>query len=268
MNYQLRTNKISAIALALLLLSVSAAQAQEPNLDRGLDFFRAGQWEQAVEVLESLVEQDELQGPDLIQARKYLGICYILFDQDDRAKAVFKQIVRDDPSFYTDDLRLEDGELVDKAVRIFSQGVLEVRREEIEARQARLSQTSQWGAFLRSAALPGWGQRYQGYSRRGYLMLGATVASIGYAVVAEGTYRDARDAYRGADIDADFNRLYQDLDDQGSKADLALWLVGAAWVLNMVDAGSQGPNVQDMQGFSLTPSNNGGIQLALHTRFY
>lgn len=256
------------LLFAAPLLFATAIRAQEPSLDRALDFFRAGEWEQSITVLESLVDQGQLTGPDLIQTRKYLGICYMIFDKDDEAKAVFKQIVRDDPAFYTDDLRLEDGELLDEAVRIFSQGVLEVRREEIEARQARLTQTSRRGAFLRSAALPGWGQRYQGYARRGYLMLGAAAASIGYAVVAEQTYRDARDAYRTADNEADFNRLYRDFEDQGSKADLAVWLVGAAWVLNMIDAGSQGPNIQDLQGFSLGPRNGGGIQVALQTRFY
>ena len=262
-----RLRTLSSVALTALLLCATQSPAQESTLDQALELFRAGEWEQSTTALESLIERGALTGPDLIQARKYLGICYMVFDKDDEAKAAFKQIVRDDPSFYTDDLRLEDGELLDEAVRIFSQGVLEVRREEIEARQARLNQTSRVGAFLRSAALPGWGQRYQGYASRGYLMLGATVASIGYAVVAERSYADARDAYRNADTDADFNRLYRTFEDKGKQADLSQWLVLAAWALNMVDAGSQGPNIQNLQGFSIAPRDGGGIQLVLKTQF-
>ncbi len=264
MSYRLQA--LTYLTFTALLLCAVQTQAQAATLDQALDLFRAGQWEQSVEELESLVEQGTLTGPDLIQARKYLGICYMIFEKDEQAKAVFKQIVRDDPSFYTDDLRLEGGELLDEAVRIFSQGVLEVRREEIEARQARLNQTSRLGAFLRSAAVPGWGQRYQGYARRGYLILGAAAASIGYAVIAERSYTDARNAYHSAGTDADFNRLFRDFEDKGNQADLAQWLVVAAWALNMIDAGSQGPNIQDLHGFSVVP-RDGGIQLVLKTSF-
>ncbi|NKB68640.1 MAG: hypothetical protein GKR89_16375 [Candidatus Latescibacteria bacterium] len=262
-----RIGPLLGLTCAALLLCSLPSRGQASGIEPALDLFRAGEWERTVEVLESLIDRGTLAGPDLIQARKYLGICYILFDRDDRAKAAFKQIVRNDPSFYTDDLRMEDGELPDEAVRIFSQGVLEVRREEIEARQARLTQTSRLGAFLRSAALPGWGQRYQGYARRGYLMLGATAAAIAYAVVAERAYSEARDTYRGAPVDADFNRLYREFEDKGNQADLAQWLVGTAWALNMIDAGSQGPNIQGIQGFSLAPRLEGGVQLTLKTSF-
>ena len=85
-----------------------------------------------------------------------------------------------------------------KAVRHLGQAVLEVRREEELELQRLLSQVSPRGAFLRSAVLPGWGQRYQGARNRGYMMFALAAASIGTAVWAEGVYLDARQAYKTA----------------------------------------------------------------------
>jgi hypothetical protein len=250
---------------------VAGARAQEAEtaLETALGLFQKGHWETSRDLLEALMGQDELQGNERTQARKYLGICYILFEEHAKAKSIFKRIIRDTPSFGidTNDLRTQEGELIDEVVRVFSQGIMEVRREEIQTRQEQLNRTSRLNALVRSAALPGWGQRYQGYAQRGYWMLGAATASIAYAVVTERAFRQERRAYRTDDPEVDFERRYQDAKDSSRRANLAWRLLGAVWLLNMIDAGSQGSNIQNAQGFSLAPQGDAGIQLVLQTRF-
>jgi hypothetical protein len=68
--------------------------------------------------------------------------------------------------------------------------------------------------------LPGWGQRYQGYRSRGYIMLGLTGASMVYAVVADRNFRDAREVYEGAPAGADFEVLYRDFQEQLQESEI------------------------------------------------
>lgn len=260
------------MCLAALVFCPRTARAQTAatDLDTALELFRVGQWETAIAAFESQIRDGHLQGPDLTQARKHLAICHILFEAPDKARALFKQIIRQDPSFaafdFENDLKTADGELIEEVVRIFSQSVMEVRQEDLQARQTRLSRTSRLGALLRSATLPGWGQRYQGHAQRGYWILGSAVASMAYAVTAERSLRQARDAYGTDRIDADFDRLYQDYRDRGNRADQAWRLLGAVWLVNVLDAVSQGPNLEDSPGFSALPDYD-GFRIVLKTRF-
>lgn len=88
-----------------------------------------------------------------------------------------------------------ESEPTDFAVRYFAQATLQWRQEQLQRQHERLEQTSRTGAFIRSLALPGLGQRYQGYRGRSLALLSLAGASIAYAVVADRSYDDARDAY-------------------------------------------------------------------------
>jgi hypothetical protein len=182
---------------------------------------------------------------------------------------VFKDLVRDDRDFDMIALAIGDEEPNPEAVRYLGQAVMEVRREEFQALDALRRGTSRQSAFVRSAVFPGWGQRYRGYRKRGYMMIGLTAASIAYAVVADNTYRDARDAYDRASEGAEFNNLHTDFTDKSDRADLAIGFVAAAWLLNVIDAASQEANVSGISsGLALAPSSDhDGLQVVYLKRF-
>ena len=184
--------------------------------------------------------------------------------QEAAALAVYKDILRDDADFDMEDLGMDGEAPPPEAERYLGQASLQVRQEEIRSRQAQLSRTSRPQSLLRSTVLPGWGQRYLGYRNRGYFMLGLTVATIGYAVVADQQYRDAKDAYRGAADGAEFEGLYRDFRDKSNRAELAWGFVGAAWLLNMVDAAAQGPNITRP---NLAVSGARGLQVVYRKQF-
>ena len=179
--------------------------------------------------------------------------------------AAYKQIVRSDPSFNLRSL----GENPDTVLlKNFGQALLEVRDEELKAREEQLRRSSGTGALLRSAVLPGWGQRYQGYSRRGYAMLGLTGAAAAYAVVAERTYRKARDAYRKAPLGADFDKFYEEATRKGDLADLSWGIVAGVWLFNVVDSVFQGPDVSRPRSAAFkvqAPARGDGL-LAIYVR--
>jgi tetratricopeptide (TPR) repeat protein len=217
------------------------------SLDAAGSLFEQGDWERAMAALNQLLEAGALSRQERSRARKFVGVGHVLLGEEEKAVEVFKELVRDDPDFGMAELALDDEEHLTAGVRYFGQAILEVRQEELRAYEVRLRQTSRRGAFLRSAVLPGWGQRYQGYRNRGWTMLGMVGASLGYAALAERSYREARDAYDEAPLNADFDALYEDYVDKADRADLALGIFGAVWLVNVIDAATQGPNISRSQ---------------------
>lgn len=264
------SNSIKTLAFFLMvtvlwwcLAEPAGAQGNEA-LEQAIALYEAGYWEKAVAALNQLLDEEELSEKERSEARKVLAFSYSLLDDKESTVNTFKAIVREDPTFGISSL--EGDEVSDTLIRYFLQAALEVRREELEAYRERLMRTSRSTAFLRSAVLPGWGQQYQGYAGRGYVLMGLTAASIGYAVIADRAYRNARDAYARAQ--SDFDTLYDDYATKGDRADLALGIVGAVWVLNVIDAVAQGPNLAPQQGPELTASVRAdGLRVVYCARF-
>jgi len=258
------------LTVAILCWSFSGpAEAQQTDeaLRQAMALFDSGEWEKAVFELTQLIETGELSPEELSEARMALGKTYLGLDEEEKAMGVFKAIVRDDPGFAMTLLGEDEAATVEMS-RYLGQAALVVRFEEEKARRERLSRTSRARAFFRSALLPGWGQRYQGHTQRGYILLGVTVASIVYAALAESDYRDARDAYAEAPVGSEFDALYDDYTSKADRADLALGVVGLLWGLNMIDAATQQPNLELPQGLDLTASvRNGGLHVACCARF-
>lgn len=234
------------ILLCLLLCLPAAAQQEDTSLARAIELFKAAEYEQSIALLNQILSENRLaKKGERSLARKHLGLGYTLLGEGEKAVQAFKGLAAEDPDFDLDDLALE-GTSIPDAVRYFGQAVVELRQEEIRARAAQMSQVSRGTAFLRSTALPGWGQRYQGYRWRGYVILGAVVSSISYAVVAERAFRKAHDEYGHAPAATsreEFDRLYNDYTRKADQADLALGIVGAAWAVNVLDAIFQRPAI-------------------------
>lgn len=79
------------------------------------------------------------------------------------------------------------------------------------------------GAMLRSLALPGWGQAYNGQWIKTVIVLAAHGALIGYAIY----YDNQATKFRAQPAQQEF---YQD------KRNLMFWLLGATKLLSMLDA--------------------------------
>ena len=108
-------------------------------------------------------------------------------------------------------------------------------------------------ATLRSAVLPGWGQRYKGDGTKGWAITGLWAASLGGAAAAHFRRQDARDAYL-AETDPALVADRYDTYNTWHKARGGL-LVGAAvvWAYAAIDALSSGGPQSSLQVFP-TPS--------------
>ena len=241
------TGAIFAIVTAVAF-AASPAWSQEASLDEAIAQFYEGEWEHSIGAMNQLLEDTSMPLEERSTARKFVALGFILLGRDEEAVGVYKQIIRDDPAFDMEALALEGGETPVEAVRFFGQAILEVRQEEIRAREAQLSRTSRRSAMLRSAILPGWGQRYQGYRGRSFVMLGTTAVAAIYAISAENSYQTAKDDYDKARPGADFEDLYDEYIRKADQADVALGVLAAAWLFNMLDTVFQGPNLERPHG--------------------
>ena len=244
---------------------------EDASLKSAIAQFEEGDWEESARGLEALVESGSLSVGESTTARKYLAWIHILLreeDGEDQAVEVFKQLVSDDPSFGMDDLAIEGDETPAELIRSAGRAVFEVRHEERMRREMRLQSTSRNQALLRSAVVPGWGQRYSGYRGRSFAMLGIAAGAVVYAISADNSFRTARDDYEGAAEGGEFDKLYDNYKNKGDTADLALGIVAAAWALNLLDATFSGPNLAGLElAANGRVEDSGGLQLAFVKRF-
>jgi len=265
-------NYLSCTVLAFCLSGASLLQAQtdKPNdLAGAIESYEQGEWEFAAQVIEELLESESLSGQaERTEARKYLGWNRIRIGDKDGATEAFKDLTREDRLFDYSNLSLEGEEPPPRVIESFGRAVVEVRKEEEERRLLALSQTDRGQAALRSAAIPGWGQRYQGYKGRSYAMLVAAAGAAAWAITADRSYRTARVDYDDAGPSADFDGLFSEYSNKSDTADLALGVFAAAWALNLLDAASSKPNVGGLTAMATPPIGRGqGMHLALVKRF-
>jgi hypothetical protein len=89
--------------LTLLLLAATATDKPEAVLKSAIEDFEFGEHAQAAEKLRRVTEPPQLKSrEDLIVARQYLGACYHLLDDKEKAKAQFSMLLALDPKHKLD----------------------------------------------------------------------------------------------------------------------------------------------------------------------
>ncbi len=262
------SRRVGTVVAAVVMVATPLLSQDSP-LQKAIAQFYEGEWEGSIGAMNVLLADDSMALDEQSMARKFVALGYILLGRDAEAVSVYKQIVRDDPSFDMDALSIEGGETPEAAVRFFGQAILEVRQEDMRTREAQLARTSRRSALLRSALLPGWGQRYQGYRGRSFVMMGGMAAAAIYAVSTERAYRTAKDDYEMARPGADFENLFDEYTRKADQSDVAIGILGAVWLYNVLDTVFQGPNIERPSGglFLWNGPGEQGLRMSYRVRF-
>lgn len=123
--------------------------------------------------------------------------------------------------------------------------LLSMRRKTL---RQTLGETTFWGATARSLLLPGWGQLYRGHKKRGYVFMGTSAVLAAAWLVADISYRSSYNTYRGTRLtdlqlgqpisgtnsDA-FTQNFERVQSRAGRANLALGLLAAIWLSNVLD---------------------------------
>lgn len=130
---------------------------------------------------------------------------------------------------------------------------------------AQLRPKSAFGGFIRSVAVPGWGQRFNERPGRGVLFLGAEIAAAGTAVYLSTQYNHAvtryeqiADSLRAATTAEEVDLYTRKLAErEGSytrkkhNATVAAYVAAGVWAANALDALLFGPVREDLPSVSL-----------------
>ncbi len=167
-----------------------------------------------------------------------LGCCYLAAGDSLRADWAFREA-------FALDNRLERGYFENADSGAFWWALL--RNEEA----ARHLKTKRLFAAMRSLPVPGWGQFYRGYIKKGYAFLGAAIVTGGALGFQYRNFKQARNLYRQTHLDLHIRQRYANDDgtrytewearhravkSSAKRMNVLLGILSAIWVLNLIDS--------------------------------
>ena len=167
-----------------------------------------------------------------------LGCCYLAAGDSLHADWAFREA-------FALDNRLNGGYFESADSGAFWWALL--RNEEASRRM----KTKRLFAAMRSLPVPGWGQFYRGYKKKGYAFLGAAVVTSGVLGLQYRSFRSVRSHYNQANIYHHVSQRYPN--DEGTRytewearhrevkssekrVNILIGILGAVWVLNLFDS--------------------------------
>jgi len=93
----------SLFLLTVLLLMTSLIFAQDDDLNQAKEHFYNGEFDQAIELLETMLTTRTLPEKTYQQASEYLAVSYITKNQEDKAESVFAELLEQDASYKPND---------------------------------------------------------------------------------------------------------------------------------------------------------------------
>ena len=118
---------LGAQVVSAVLPAFSAAQTppagQRPAVQRGQEYYEQSRFDEAITLLKELVDRGALTGEDLQKARELLARSYVKKGYPVQAKEMFKAILRTEPAWRPDPIRVPPDEtaLFEQALREFQE---------------------------------------------------------------------------------------------------------------------------------------------------
>ena len=118
---------VYALGPSFGLMPTRVAWAQAPSekpLDRGEGYYEQSRFDEAISLLKDLVTSNSLSGPDLERAREILARSYAKKGHPAEAKGMFKEILRANPDWRPDPIRVppDESAVFDEALKEFQSG--------------------------------------------------------------------------------------------------------------------------------------------------
>jgi len=116
---------------------------------------------------------------------------------------------------------------------------------------ARRLKTKRLSAAMRSLVIPGWGQSYRGYKKKGYAFLGAVVVTSAALGMQYRNFQSALNHYNQTTLFLHINQRYPNEDGtrytewearhravkpSEKRVNILIGIIGAIWVLNLFDS--------------------------------
>ena len=116
---------LTAQLATALTPALSFAQGEKPSVQRGQEYYEQSRFDEAISLLKDLVDRGLLSGEDLQKARELLARSYVKKGYPVQAKEMFKAILRTNPDWRPDPIRVPPDETA-----VFDQSLKEFQSEQ------------------------------------------------------------------------------------------------------------------------------------------
>jgi hypothetical protein len=114
----------AAPAISAAQTSSTPSSGQRPAVQRGQEYYEQSRFDEAITLLKELVDRGALTGEDLQKARELLARSYVKKGYPVQAKEMFKAILRTEPNYRPDPIRVPPDETA-----LFEQALKEYQEE-------------------------------------------------------------------------------------------------------------------------------------------
>jgi hypothetical protein len=199
------TQVIILLALALLLLACIplAATTIHENINKAIILYDAGNFSDAIDVLEIVLQDTTLALEDEISARTYLAFSYVAFGQKTEAKEQFVTILKKQEGF-----SLNPEFVSPKIIEVFREAEKMVKEPETNNIITIRKIPSTTECLVKSSLFPGWGQHARGEGKKGKFLMGAFSVSLAALTLSHLAYLSAESSYMNAETRSDIEHQY------------------------------------------------------------
>jgi hypothetical protein len=193
--------------LGISLLGVAAVSANaetvHEHINRAIILYDAGNFSEAIHVLEMVVQDTTLALEDEISARTYLAFSYVACDRRAESKEQFVTILRKQKGF-----SLNPEFVSPKIIEVFREAEKMVQEPETNRiiTIKRVPGTTE--CLVKSSLFPGWGQHSRGEQKKGKFLMGAFSVSLAALTLSHLAYLSAENSYMNAETRSDIAHQY------------------------------------------------------------
>jgi hypothetical protein len=200
-----RTQVIAILAFSLLFVACIPLRAQgvHESINRAIILYDGGNFGEAIDVLESVLEDTTLALDDEISSRTYLAFSYVACGERAQAKEQFVTILRKQEGF-----SLNPEFVSPKIIEVFKEAEKMVKEPETNNIISIKKVPSTTECLVKSSLFPGWGQHSRGEGKKGKFLMGAFSVSLAAFTLSHLAYLSAESSYMNAETSSDIEYQY------------------------------------------------------------
>ncbi len=173
------------------------------NINKAIILYDAGNFSDAIDVLESVLQDTTLALEDEISARTYLAFSYVACGKRVDAKEQFVIILKRQEGF-----SLNPEFVSPKIIEVFKEAEKMVKEPETNNIITIKKVPSKTECLVKSSLFPGWGQHVRGEDKKAKFLMGAFSVSLAALTLSHLAYLSSESSYMNAETKSDIEHQY------------------------------------------------------------
>lgn len=184
--------------------SITSLELAQERLNKAILIYDEGNFQEASNILEEIIEDTIITRDEEISARTYLAFSYVARGKRMEAKKQFIKILK-----LNEDFSLNPEFVSPKIIKVFKEAEKMTKKPDTEKIiKMKIKPPSTAQCLVKSSLLPGWGQVSRGEKKKGNFLIGAFTVSLAALTLSHLAYLSAENSYMNAEIKSDIEYQY------------------------------------------------------------